>query len=44
MPATGLPRLVATASVPLGCVLCVLYCFKILINIDEETGEGIEKQ
>ena len=44
MPATGLPRFVATACVPLGCVLCVIYCFKILINIAEETGAGIEKQ
>ena len=33
MPATGLPRLVAIASVPLGCVLCVLYCIKILIDV-----------
>ena len=33
MPATGLPRLVAIASVPIGCILCVLYCFKILIDV-----------
>ncbi|SVC36297.1 uncharacterized protein METZ01_LOCUS289151, partial [marine metagenome] len=33
MPATGLPRLVAIASVPLGCVLCILYCIKILIDV-----------
>ena len=40
MPATGLPRLVAIASVPLGCVLCILYCIKILIdNIDTSSVE-----
>ena len=33
MPATGLPRLVAIASIPIGCILCVLYCFKILIDV-----------
>jgi len=33
MPATRLPRLVAIASVPLGCVLCILYCIKILIDV-----------
>ena len=40
MPATGLPRLVAIASVPLGCVLSVLYCIKILIDgIDTSSVE-----
>ena len=33
MPATGLPRLVAIASIPIGCILCVLYCFKIFIDV-----------
>ena len=33
MPATGLPRIVAIFSIPLGCVLCFFYCIKILIEI-----------
>jgi TRAP-type C4-dicarboxylate transport system permease small subunit len=42
MPATGLPRLVAIASVPLGCVLCILYCIKILIDIIDPSS--VEKR
>jgi len=42
MPATGLPRLVAIASVPLGCVLCILYCIKILIDIIDTSS--VEKR
>ncbi len=33
MPATGLPRLVAIVSIPLGCVLCFLYCVIALIDV-----------
>ena len=33
MPATGLPRLVAIASIPLGCLLCILYCIIVLIDV-----------
>tara|TARA_B100000586_G_scaffold139093_1_gene100788 strand:+ start:642 stop:1016 length:375 start_codon:yes stop_codon:yes gene_type:complete len=42
MPATGLPRLVAIASVPLGCVLCILYCIKILIDVIDTSS--VEKR
>ena len=40
MPATGLPRLVATASIPIGCSLCVLYCFKILIDVIDTSRDN----
>ena len=33
MPATGLPRIVAIVSIPLTCLLSILYCFSILNNI-----------
>jgi len=33
MPATGLPRLVAIVSIPLSCVLCILYCVIALIDV-----------
>ena len=33
MPATGLPRIVAIASIPLGCIFCILFCAKILIDV-----------
>jgi TRAP-type C4-dicarboxylate transport system permease small subunit len=36
MPATGLPRIVAIASIPLTCLLSILYCFSILNNIVKE--------
>ena len=42
MPATGLPRVVAIASVPLGCVLCILYCIKILIDVIDTSS--VEKR
>ena len=42
MPATGLPRLVAIASVPLGCVFCILYCIKILIDVIDTSS--VEKR
>ena len=42
MPATGFPRLVAIASVPLGCVLCILYCIKILIDVFDTSS--VEKR
>jgi len=32
MPATGLPRVVAQASVPIGCGLAVIYCFLRLVS------------
>ena len=33
MPATGLPRIVAIASIPIGCVFCILFCAKTLIDV-----------
>ena len=33
MPATGLPRIVAIASIPLGCIFCILFCAKTLIDV-----------
>ena len=33
MPATGLPRIVAIASIPIGCIFCILFCAKILIDV-----------
>lgn len=27
MPATGLPRIVVIASIPIGCILSIFYCF-----------------
>ena len=33
MPATGLPRIVAIASIPLGCIFCILFCAKTLIHV-----------
>ena len=33
MPATGLPRIVAIASIPIGCVFCILFCAKRLIDV-----------
>ena len=38
MPATGLPRLVATVSIPIGCILCILYCIKRLIDVIETSS------
>ena len=42
MPATGLPRLVATVSIPIGCILCILYCIKRLIDVIETSS--VEKR
>ena len=42
MPATGLPRLVAIASIPIGCILCILYCIKRLIDVIETSS--VEKR
>ena len=42
MPATGLPRIVAIFSIPLGCVLCFLYCIKILIDVLDKPNSEIE--
>ena len=42
MPATGLPRIVAISSIPLGCVLCFLYCIKILIDVLDKPSSEIE--
>ena len=36
MPATGLPRIVAIASIPLGCIFCILFCAKTLIDADKK--------
>ena len=33
MPATGLPRIVAISSIPLGCIFCILFCAKTLIDV-----------
>ena len=33
MPATGLPRIVAIASIPLGCIFCIMFCVKTLIDV-----------
>jgi len=33
MPATGLPRIVAIASIPLGCIFCILFCAKMFIDV-----------
>ena len=33
MPATGLPRIVAIASIPLGCIFCIMFCAKTLIDV-----------
>ena len=33
MPATGLPRIVAIASIPLGCIFCIMFCAKTLIAV-----------
>tara|TARA_Y100000591_G_C21710310_1_gene633128 strand:- start:27 stop:398 length:372 start_codon:yes stop_codon:yes gene_type:complete len=33
MPATGLPRIVAIASIPIGCIFCILFCAKTLIDV-----------
>ena len=33
MPATGLPRIVAIASIPLSCIFCILFCAKTLIDV-----------
>ena len=42
MPATGFPRLVATVSIPIGCILCILYCIKRLIDVIETSS--VEKR
>ena len=36
MPATGLPRIVAIASIPIGCIFCILFCAKALIDVIDE--------
>ena len=36
MPATGLPRIVAIASIPIGCIFCILFCAKTLIDADKK--------
>ena len=36
MPATGLPRIVAIASIPTGCIFCILFCAKALIDVIDE--------
>ena len=36
MPATGLPRIVAIASIPIGCIFCILFCTKALIDVIDE--------
>ena len=33
MPATGLPRIVAIVSIPLGCIFCIMFCAKTLIGV-----------
>jgi TRAP-type C4-dicarboxylate transport system permease small subunit len=43
MPATGLPRMVAQVSVPLGCSLAIVYCFFRLISLAsarDDSGDG----
>ncbi|MGI9455844.1 MAG: TRAP transporter small permease [Aeoliella sp.] len=39
MPATGLPRIVAQASVPFGCGLAIIYCLLRLVSSDSEMGD-----
>jgi TRAP-type C4-dicarboxylate transport system permease small subunit len=44
MPSTGLPRIVAQVSIPLGCGLAVLYCTFRLIHAltgEEELGRSL---
>lgn len=42
MPATGLPRIVAIASIPIGCSLSIFYCLLKLISIGTGYDFNIE--
>ena len=44
MPATGLPRVVAQVSVPLGCGLAVVYCFFRLISLAFAKDDSVDSQ
>jgi len=39
MPATGLPRIVAQMSVPLGCSIAIFYCFLKLLQLPSATED-----
>ncbi len=44
MPATGLPRVVAQVSVPLGCGLVIIYCLFRMISLTAGQTDSVDRQ